>query len=380
MRAIYERVRSLGIEYIVCERGALPGSVFFDPLGFNGESGSYDPDKWRRELSQEEVASLSAYVSHYKVAGDSLEDQPKRIGAQGLKRKLGLAPGRKVLFVPLQRPTDSVIEHLCGPIGSYENFLRLIRRLVFCLPPEWEVVVKRHPLEVESPDLPGVYFGDQFHINDLISASDAILLINSGVGVLGLLYEKPVLYTGRAFYGHEGISRSVVDEVEVLDAISNFKPNIDLVRQFLYYLIFEFYSFAEFTTRRVSWRDGSLMTATTAIDYRVIRMPQCPEMRFERRTEPLVGRSSILFDRYRAEVKRSPTGIGAQKSMGKQPEPPQASRGGTVTGGLVASSTPKQRRPVVIRKLIKLKNNPTMFFRDSRFAFLRWIGWSIQKL
>ncbi|WP_019562183.1 glycosyltransferase [Caldimonas manganoxidans] len=157
MRAIYERVRSLDIEYIVCERGALPGSVFFDPLGFNGESGSYDPGKWRRELSQEEVARLSAYVSHYKVAGDSLEDQPKRIGAQGLKRKLGLAPGRKVLFVPLQRPTDSVIEHLCGPIGSYENFLRLIRRLVFCLPPEWVVVVKRHPLEVENPDLPGFW-------------------------------------------------------------------------------------------------------------------------------------------------------------------------------------------------------------------------------
>lgn len=420
MHAIYDTVRRNGIAFLVCERGALPGSVFFDPRGFNGESESYAAERWRRPLADDEEDAIAGYVQRLRGGEESLEDQPRRVGASALRKKLGLElPNTKLIFVPLQRPSDTVITHLCGEVGSYDAFLAMVRRLAFTLPPEWVIVAKRHPLEVQSPELPGVLFADDVHVHDLIEASDALLLINSGVGVLGLAWEKPVLYAGRAIYAHPELARAVTTHDDVLAALETFRPSRDAIRQFLHYLVFEFYSFARFTTRQVPWKDGSRMTATTAIDYLVARLPECPEIRMEWRTQPEIPNSSILFDRYRHAMSAprvqasvpAPTGpvtaaAGAKPapssapkvvpgpamkptpSAGVRPAPSASSNApGRPTNGhasvsdgrasMNGSAKTRSGTPAPIAKLRKLQRDPVRFLLDSRIALLRVVGESL---
>lgn len=392
MLAIYEAVKLRKKPFIVCERGALPGSVFFDENGFNGESSSYATSRWLGLIDDEAIAKTSEYVKIFKEEGDDLEDQPERIGSAALRKKLGLRAGVKILFVPLQRPSDTVISHLSGPIESYENFLNLVRDVAENLPPDWVVVAKRHPLEVVSPDLPSVVLINDGNINDLVESSSAILLINSGVGLVGLMYEKPVLYAGTAFYGHEEIARQVCSSHEVFNALAVFRPNKEMIIKFLHYLIFEFYSFAEFKTRKVPWKDGSFMTATTEINYKTIRIPGCEELNLELRKSVQVGHDSVLFDRY-----RRPDGGIAGAPMPKKPEirkddlasnrllERQVENKGrlqlTVAHENLEKANPPQdvlRRSSWSRKFKKLRQNPIMFLRDSKFFSVRNVGNSIK--
>lgn len=392
MEGLYKAVRQAGIPFLVCERGALPDSVFFDDGGFNGESASYAPQRWRRPLDDREEDAICQYIRDHKAQGASLEDQPDRLGAAALRRRLNIFPGTKILFVPLQRPSDTVITHLAGPIESYDNFLRLVRRLVHTLPAHWTLVVKRHPLEVESPDLPGVIFADNAHVDDLIEACDALLLINSGVGLLGLLHQKLVLHAGQAFYGHPGLAHQVTTHEEVLDALRQVRPDRDAVLQFLHYLVFEFYSFARFKTRRVAWKDGALMTATTAIDYRVVRVPACPPLQIEQRQQVEITDRSILFDRYRGidgNLRRQPNPAPSRPAA--PPAKPAAPTRPVIPSGqakvevvtelsTLHLSGPRSEPdiPPFLRKFRKLRSNPIMFMRDSKHPMLRAIGWSIR--
>lgn len=408
MHELYQAVKSHQIPFLVCERGALPNSVFFDDKGFNGESASYAPERWKRPLSAAEQDAVHAYVRDYKASEEHLEEQSEHLGGAALRRKLRIFQGTKILFVPLQRPTDTVITHLAGPIESYDNFLALVRRLVHTLPAHWTIVVKRHPLEVQSPDLPGVIYADDCNINDLIEASDAVLLINSGVGLISLMHEKLVLHAGTAFYGHAGLAHQVVDHDDVLHTLRHARPDREAILQFLHYLVFEFYSFANFKTRRVAWTDGSLMTATTAIDYRVARIPGCDVVRMEHRTTVAVADKSILFDRYRGidgNIRRQTGAAQVPAAVTKagpaaKPAPAPAKKPAPVAKPAQASpsvpavrpeltlvksevqdaviNAPGNQNPRIMKKLKKLRENPVMFMRDSKHPMLRAIGWSLQ--
>ncbi len=352
MLELYNWARASGVPFIVCERGALPGSVFFDPRGFNGESSSYDPAHWRRTLTSEQNAAVNAYLQEVRSGSDNLEEQPDRIGVRALRKRLKLAPGTKVLFVPLQRPSDTVIKYLVGDIGSYDNFLNLIRRLTEILPPDWTIVAKRHPLETVRPDLPAVQFADQAHVNDLLELCDSVLLINSGVGLTGLAFNKPVLYAGRAFYGHEGLATQVRTVDDVMTALNTFKPDAQALRQFFHYLVFEFYSFAKFKTRRVPWVDGSMMTATQRIDYKVIRIPGQEELRLERRPRSAISHDSVLFDRYRGtDGKVVPERVALSKpaavpKTAPAPAPARANKPAAAVAAGPVDARPVDARPV----------------------------------
>lgn len=373
MLSIYRWAKATGKDYLVCERGALPGSVFFDALGFNGESGSYAPSRWRRKLSGEEDAAISNYIRDAKMGVESLEEQPDRIGPRALRKKLKLSPTSKILFVPLQRPSDTVIQYLIGPVGSYDNFISTVRRLVHTLPPDWSIVVKRHPLETVSPELPGVVFADDAHVNDLIEMSEAVFLINSGVGLAGMMFEKPVLHAGQAFYGHEGLARQASTHEEVLEALKSFAPDRDAIKQFLHYLVFEFYSFAHFTTHRVAWADGALMTATKSIDYLTLRLPGKTAWHMEGRQRAAVGQDSVLFDRY-----RGPDGsVLPVPAKSSTPAANRAPASAAHPSALAETSRAGARPSPLLRKLKKLQHNPVMFLRDSQFSVLRSIGQSI---
>ena len=373
---LYNTVKTYNIPYLVCERGALRDSVFLDPNGFNADSKSYHPDYWNHDLSDEHRNATIEYIRNEKSSHESLEHQNKKLSKSELRKALGISEGKKILFVPLQRPSDTVIKYFSGAIGSFDNFISMVAGLAYALPRNWKIVVKKHPLEIETPKIEGVYYADEQNIKALIELSDAVLLINSGVGVLSMLYGKPTLVAGSAFYAHPDITYHVQNTNDVLNGLS-FKPDNEKILRFLSYLINNFYSFGTFKTRIVDWIDGSKMSATSEINYYCVRFPNEPEMILECSTVPQITSSSLLFDRYRDP--NNNIRLGDTVPDTKKPALPpvkQTSLSNTINNSsteIVGKDIPLTPSRFT-KKLNKFKNNPGLFLRDSKSPVLKMLG------
>jgi predicted glycosyltransferase involved in capsule biosynthesis len=368
MLSLYRAIRNNNINYLVCERGALRDSVFFDPNGFNADSSSYHPNCWDKPLSSINYQKTIDYIINEKEISDSLEEQSSYLSSAEIKKKLKLKNGRKILFVPLQRPSDTVIKYFSGPIFGFNEFIDSIKRLTHVLPCDWDIVVKKHPLEVDMPEIPGVYYANNENIKSLINISDALYLINSGVGVLGLLYEKPVLVAGSAFYDHPGLTKSVATVDDVIEAILNFKPEKEKILRFLSYLVNEFYSFGRFTTRTVPWADGAKMTATTGIDFYCVRFPGADEMILERSLVPTIVENSVIFDRYKngsGAIKFRTSASVLKNNRNQDVE---------IYKNQVGESSVRKNKSRTQAKIAKFKKDPVRFFEDSKIPFFRVIG------
>lgn len=344
---LYRALKKAKIPVLVAERGALRDSVFYDWNGFNAESISYDKKFWDKKLTNKEKTIVDSYITEETKLDISLEKQNTLLGTDQLRKQLNLSIDQKILFVPLQRPGDSVIKYFCGPIKTYANFLMLVQEVASKLDDEYVVVVKKHPLEDEVAELENVIYTDA-NIKDLLELSDYVLLINSGVGLLSMLWNKPVLYCGDVFYKDDRINKQVSSSKEVLKIIEeNFQPDQEIVYRFLYFLIEEFYSFGKFATREIPWEDGGRMTVTTDIDFYHIRNISKVKLDFYIGDEIRIERDSILFDRYNS----------VQKVITK-----------TVSASISNKKIAKNK------KIKKLKENPKRFFSESRYKILNFIG------
>jgi hypothetical protein len=271
---IYNSLRELDFPVIVFDRGGLPGSWFFD-VGFNADSRSYHPLQWDRPLTEKERADVRDYLARVKDMAP-LEAQGGRIGAVRLRQELRIGE-RKLLFVPLQRPSDTTTRFFCAPMASLAEFDNLVADVVGRTATrlkDWVVVAKKHPLEVDRPNIPALY-ADTAHINDLIEASDAVLLLNSGAGLLSLCWDKPVLIAGTAYYAHPMLNRSVrtADDVEYsLSRLPSVDPEIR--DRFFHHLTKKVYSFGSFHTELLRQSDGAFRNITRRIDFNELRMPE----------------------------------------------------------------------------------------------------------
>ncbi|KAG1707715.1 Capsule polysaccharide export protein KpsC [Nymphon striatum] len=268
---LYNAVKKNNIPYVVAERGALRDSVFYDSNGFNAESTSYDSVNWDHALSDDQCRLVQEYIDNEKTLSVSLEKQDRRQNINSLYASLNIPLDKKILFIPLQRPSDTVIKYFCGKSKSHDDFIKLVQNVAHSIGSDWIVVAKKHPLEDIYPEFENVIFSNA-NVKDLIELSDYLLLINSGVGLLSLLWGKPVMYFGEVFYGDDRINRKVDNEKDVLNILeSGFEPEKETIFRFLNFLIFEFYSFGKFTTAERKWEDGGRMTFTSNIDFYQIR-------------------------------------------------------------------------------------------------------------
>lgn len=272
----YERCRDAAIPVVVFDRGGLPNSWFFD-VGFNADSPSYSPMIWDRELNQDETAHVRQYISELKSSARALEEQAGRLGAAGARAKLGLE-GKKVLFVPLQRPSDTTIKYFSGSVKDLPDFMRKLKQLQTLLDEhgeQWVILCKKHPLETTAPASTLRFAPDDMHVNDLLELCDAVCLINSGVGLLASLYDKPVYHFGRVYYGHPALNRRVTSADEVAAGLlrAPVEVSAEVRDRLIHHLITRVYSSAEFVTERVEQKDGSFRNITRHIDFHELRLP-----------------------------------------------------------------------------------------------------------
>lgn len=274
-KSIYLTLREVNFPVITFDRGALPNSWFFD-VGFNADSPSYHPLKWDSELTDNQISEVREYIQEVKTIHSPLESQGKLVGATAIRKKYGLE-GKKVLFVAFQRPSDTTIKYFSDPIGSFENFEKMVSEVSDTLSKttdEWIVVAKKHPLEVESPSANVLFVEENTHINDLIEVSDVVLVVNSGVGLLASLWQKPVLLAGTAFYKSDKLNRVVRSHDDVIYYLkTGFDVDLQACDRLVYHLWKRVYSFGVFHTEKVRQKDNSFRNITRHIDFKRVVLP-----------------------------------------------------------------------------------------------------------
>ncbi|WP_415995286.1 hypothetical protein [Kluyvera sichuanensis] len=257
--SLYQAMRKEGVPYVVFDRGALPDSWFFDSNGFNYDSLSYYPEMWMNDLSSDKIERVQRYLFEICNGEDTLEHNAPRKTSRYLKEKYNIG-NRKVLFVPFQRPSDTVTTYFAGAANSVAGFQEWVSFIAKSLSKkEWVIICKNHPLERDLPKIDGViYSGDDTHLHDLIELADKVFLMNSGVGVISLAFMKPVICASHSFYAHDGLAIEVSDVHSALNLINtDISVSQERVYQFYSHLIDNVYSFGKSKYKKTKASDGS---------------------------------------------------------------------------------------------------------------------------
>lgn len=226
-----EAARQCQIRCIFFENGLLPNTATIDPAGVNYlNSVPREADFFR---SQETTASVDAVNLIPRV--------PKLDKPRGKPIEL---PAR-YLFVPFQVDVDRQILMYSPWIKHMQHLYQVLLGMLEVLPEDMWIVFKEHPSSAKdysflSRECPArMVFANDNSTQVLIENAQAVVTINSTVGIEALLLGKPVITLGQAFYNIDGIVshadtaaqlRSILGHVDTLSVDS------DLVRRFIGYL------------------------------------------------------------------------------------------------------------------------------------------------
>jgi hypothetical protein len=271
-RKLYLATRDEGLRTIAFDRGALPESWFFDRGGFLASSSSYHRDAWDYELPPGEEQSTKAWIDDFCRNGDTLEENEPREGVEYWRRALAIG-NREVVLVVFQRPADTATLYFGGAVGSTDNFTKWVSTLAQHLDQRrFVIVAKKHPLEHEKPDIDGVvYPRDNANINDLIEMSSVVVTINSGVGLISLIHNRPAIACGDAFYQHDGLAYSARSAEQLVRLVhSRLSVSRIAAERFVSFLLNRFYSFgtAQYSTKTEA--NGAFRKIAYQIDFRRI--------------------------------------------------------------------------------------------------------------
>ncbi|MBA3519169.1 MAG: hypothetical protein H0T75_16385 [Rhizobiales bacterium] len=295
MRA-YQAVRGASVPFLAFGRGALPGSWFFDPDGFEADSRTYDRENWDFPLPNEARAATLQYLANLKAGG--VNPANARAGPEVARLALGLSGGRKVLFVSLRDAgTDPASSR---PVTDQvdETFLSRLRELG----PElkrlgWQIVYSNGLSggnDTSTPD--AIHAPRSTHLLDLIELSDVVLSFGSAPGLLAAALGKPVISAGTAFYSQAGIAAVAQRPEEVLERLdAPSTPDAETVLRFVHYLRDKVYSFGEGSWEAAPAPEaGRIAPPSATIDFREIRGVTAKPV-FLRRDASLLPLDSPVF-------------------------------------------------------------------------------------
>jgi predicted glycosyltransferase involved in capsule biosynthesis/tetratricopeptide (TPR) repeat protein len=269
-RGIVMLAREKGRNVVVIERGALPGTIYYDDdVCYN--SPNFSPEAFRNAaFSRDELTEAEAYIRRLRLGDETLESMDayaKTAAKYSAQQHLS----SKICFIPLQLEDDMAVTMFIKGEQSYSAFVESLgevvekhRDLLF--------IIKPHPLsKVEDvPSAPNVTIADRNdNVHFLLDLADVTLCYNSGVGLLSILHETPTITLGNAFYNIEGAGYRARSAAEGLDQFVSggvSRPQFDLVRRLAAWFISRKYSqfiatdsIREFATRKAhGYRDISV--------------------------------------------------------------------------------------------------------------------------
>jgi capsular polysaccharide export protein len=223
------------IQVFYFENGLLPNTIVFDNQGINYENSV------PRELD---------FFKNYSSTVELPKELVPRIG-KGKEKfvgdKDGLPP--KYIFVPFQVDYDT-------QIITHSHWIKNMRMLFDVIEKvskntQYAFVLKEHPssgvtyddLYRRADKIENMSFKNTYSTQELIERSQAVITINSTVGMESLLFHKKVIVLGDAFYNIEGITYKASDENtlrEVIGAIESVQLDTQIIDNFLKYVYMDY--------------------------------------------------------------------------------------------------------------------------------------------
>lgn len=207
--------RDAGAARLFVERAPLPGRITLDPAGVNFEGSlPRDPDWYlSREIRDD-----------WRQIGETLTARASR------RADVGQAEGEidgRFIFCPLQVPDDSQVRLFGGWVDGLDHMIAALGRAAQSLPPGWHLRVKEHPSARQPLGEALAAAGDRVIVDNQtdtfaqVRAAQAVLTLNSSVGLQAFFYDKPVLVLGQALFGIPGLVTLAASEDAMTEAFQD---------------------------------------------------------------------------------------------------------------------------------------------------------------
>lgn len=229
--SISEAAKALGKDVVYFENGLLPNSTTCDWSGVNCENSLPRDGEFYRKFN-----------SGKPLPCQLVPRAPVAMKAKGIETD---ELPEQFIFVPFQVETDSQIisnspwirsmgqlyQHLANVIDSANN-------------PQLHIVIKEHPSEPKRHDQlhhlhPRIVFANECNTQELIERAQAVLTVNSTVGIESLLLGKSVMTMGKACYAIDGVCLPIASEEALLAALNTLEScrgNPEIRNGFLQFL------------------------------------------------------------------------------------------------------------------------------------------------
>lgn len=234
-----------GIKPVYVEAGLLPNRITVDRKGVN----------FNNSVPRER-AFFEAYHNERGLPSTLIPRNPKNAKKFAMAPKTVL-PDRYV-FIPFQVDYDTQILVHSPWIKNMRMLFDLIERMAEKVP-ELSFVFKEHPSSIKAyPDLhrraarhERLLFANGYPTQQLIEQSEAVITVNSTVGIESLLFHKRVMVLGNAFYAIDGIAKGIGNEADLAESLrmlSQWHVEKALIDNFLKYLYYDYLIEGDFET------------------------------------------------------------------------------------------------------------------------------------
>ena len=242
-KCLIEAARKLKKKIIFMEVGPFLNTITIDHIGINYENSLPREASFYRQWAQKNPESV--FDSDNPDNKPQIEVREKHIEFQTISSR---DLQQKYVFFPLQVFQDSQIA-FGDWIDGVQELVGIVQEAALHLPEGWRVIAKEHPrcqqrYDIASMEKHNFMFANGNETPDLIKNASLIVTLNSSVGLEAMLFDKPVVVLGYAFYAFDPLAHKCRNKEELIEIFKNPKQisfNTEDRRAFLSYLTAEYY-------------------------------------------------------------------------------------------------------------------------------------------
>jgi capsular polysaccharide export protein len=237
-QAIKVLAKKVNIPVVHFENGLLPDTTTFDLSGVNDANSLPRNAQFYKEYKNETAVIERQLVSRKFHRSKKSHAKNKTFYA---------ALPDKFIFVPFQVKFDSQVLLNSKNIKTMIDLYQWLEFAEKNSDQSIKFVIKEHPSDPHKytelyTKNPNIIFSNR-DTKELIEKAEAVITINSSVGLEAILLHKRVIVLGEACYAIEGLCHPVKTEQkmsEVINQLSSWELDISLVENFLAYLSSEY--------------------------------------------------------------------------------------------------------------------------------------------
>lgn len=214
-QAIIKAARVLGKKVIYWEMGSFHNSLAMDEKGVNYHS------------------RLPRDIEFYRNWAKANPNPPQKIILHKRNQEFNAITSQDkpdlsqpYVFLPLQVFNDTQLLFFSDWVKNIPHLIEVAKNISQHLPQGWRILIKEHPSCFSRYDKKfitndKVQLANGYDSHTLIEKAQAVLTINSSVGLEAMLFQKPVITLGKSFYTFGKLTHPCTNEAEIIEALNN---------------------------------------------------------------------------------------------------------------------------------------------------------------